>query len=148
MKKVIFLFIGIISFGTASAQTINADLIPPVVKNKMKEKYPDAKGLYWRESGPGFVEANFTINKQKCNAIFVTTGAWVSTDFTITKEEFPEAAYDYLTKVANAEKVTRYYRSESKAKGTQYSADAKKDGTAYTFLFDKEGKLVMRGLRD
>ncbi len=140
--------LSVFSFGTLAAQTINADLVPSVVKNKMQEKYPEAKGLYWRESAPGFVEANFSINKQKCNAIFVTTGAWVSTDFTITKEEFPQAASEYLANGSLADKVTRYYRSESKAKGTQYSADAKKDGTAFTFLFDKEGKLVMRGLKD
>ncbi|MEO5675733.1 MAG: hypothetical protein ABIQ74_13905 [Chitinophagales bacterium] len=148
MRTIIFLLVTVFTFGMASAQTINADLVPSVVKNKMQEKYPEARGLYWRESGPGFVEANFTINKQKCNALFVTTGAWVSTDFTITREEFPQAASDYLNKEVSADKVTRYYRSESKAKGTQYSADAKKGGTAYTFLFDKEGKLVMKGLRD
>lgn len=135
-------------FGIISAQTINADLIPEVVKNKMQTKYPEAKGLYWRESAPGFVEANFSLNKQKCNAIFVTTGAWVSTDFTITKEEFPQAASDYLIGVAYADKVTRYYRSESKAKGTQYSADAKINGTMYTFIFDQDGKIVMRGVKD
>lgn len=148
MRKIIILFVSIFSFGIVSAQTINADLVPDVVKQKMKDKYPEAKGLYWRASGPGFVEANFTVNKQKCNAIFVTTGAWVSTDFTILQTEFPQAASDYLTNVAFADKVIRYYRTESKAKGTQYSADAKKDGTIYTFIFDKDGKIVMRGVKD
>lgn len=148
MRNIIILFISIFSFGVASAQTINADLVPDVVKNKMQTKYPEARGLYWRESGPGFVEANFNLNKQKCNAIFVTTGAWVSTDFTITQDSFPKAASDYLMNVAFADKVTRYYRSESKAKGIQYSADAKKDGTIYTFIFDQDGKFVMRGLKD
>jgi hypothetical protein len=148
MRKIIILFVSIFSFGIASAQTINADLVPAVVKNKMQVKYPEARGLYWRESAPGFVEANFSLNKQKCNAIFVTTGAWVSTDFTIAQAEFPQAASDYLTNVAFADKVIHYYRSESKAKGIQYSADAKKDGTTYTFIFDKDGKIVMRGVKD
>jgi hypothetical protein len=148
MKKAFIFILTVFTFGVSYAQTINADLVPAVVKNKMQEKYPEAKGLYWRESAPGFVEANFTLNKQKCNAIFVTTGAWVSTDFTITPEEFPKSAQDYLATASVADKVMRYYRSESKAKGTQYSADAKKDGTAYTFLFDKDGKIVMRGLKD
>lgn len=148
MKKPLILLLSIFSFGIVSAQTINADLVPAVVKQKMQDKYPEARGLYWRESGPGFVEANFSLNKQKCNAIFVTTGAWVSTDFTITQDSFPKAASDYLTGVAYADKVIRYYRSESKAKGTQYSADAKVNGTMYTFIFDQDGKIVMRGVKD
>jgi len=148
MRTIIILFISIFSFGIVSAQTINADLVPDVVKNKMQTKYPEARGLYWRESGPGFVEANFSLNKQKCNAIFVTTGAWVSTDFTIAQSEFPQAASDYLKNVAFADKVIRYYRSESKAKGIQYSADAKKDGITYSFIFDQDGKIVMRGVKD
>src|ERR1043165_6399643 len=109
MKKVIILLVSVFFSGYVSAQTMNADHVPAIVKNKMQEKYPQANGLSWRESAPGFVEANFTLNKQKCNAIFATTGTWVSTELTIMKEEFPQAASDYLTTVALTDKVTRYY---------------------------------------
>ncbi|MEO6168026.1 MAG: hypothetical protein ABIO46_13465 [Chitinophagales bacterium] len=145
MRKIIS-FALLLSFASfASAQTINASLVPQVVKNKMQEKYPEAKGLYWRQSDAGFVEANFTDDGKKCNTIFLTTGGWVSTDCEITAEEFPAAATTYLSDPKNADKVTKYYQSDTKAKGKQFSADVKKAGKSLQYIFDGEGNLIMKG---
>ena len=145
MKKIIAIVALVVLTNYVSAQTINASLVPQVVKNKMQEKYPAAKGVYWKQSDAGFIEANFSDNGKKCNAIFLTTGGWVSTDCEITAEEFPAAASSYLSNPANADKVTKYYASDTKAKGRQYSADVKKDGKAMQFIIDGEGNLIMKG---
>lgn len=145
MKKIIALALLVSFVSFASAQTINASLVPEVVKKKMQEKYPEAKGLYWKQSDAGFVEANFTNDGRKCNAIFLTTGGWVSTDCEITAEEFPAAATAYLNDPKNADKVTKYYQSDTKAKGKQFSADVKNDGKSLQYIFDGEGNLIMKG---
>lgn len=145
MKKLVALALLVSFVSFASAQTINASLVPEAVKNKMKEKYPEAKGLYWRQSDAGFVEANFSNDGRKCNAIFLTTGGWVSTDCEITAEEFPAAAITYLNDPKNADKVSKYYQSDTKAKGKQFSADVKKGGQALQFIFDADGNLIMKG---
>jgi len=145
MKKLIVICFLLGSAFTVSAQTINASVVPQVVKNKMQEKYPEAKGILWKQSDPGFVEVNFTNEGRKCNAIFLASGGWVSTDCEITVEEFPAAAKTYLDDPKNADKVTKYYQSDTKAKGKQYSADVKKGGKAMQFVFDKDGNLIMKG---
>ena len=47
--------------------------------------------------------------------------------------------------VPNADKVMKYYQSDTKAKGKQYSADVKKDGQSLQLIFDKDGTLIMKG---
>ena len=148
MKKILLITLSIFSIGIVSAQTSNTNVVPAAAKSKMSTMYPAAKGVSWSQSAKGSFESAFTLNKQQCTATFANTGEWVSTDFTITKAEFPQAASTYLTNVGYTENVTRYYRTESKAQGTQYSADAKINGTMYTFIFDQDGNLVMRGLKD
>ena len=89
MKKIIA-FVFLMSFAAITfAQTINASLVPEVVKTKLQEKYPDSKIFYWRQSAAGFIEANFTNDGKKCNPLFVTTGSWVSTDCEKYFEQFP-----------------------------------------------------------
>lgn len=148
MKNLIVFSFLVITVSFASAQTINSSIVPDVVKNKMKQKYPEAKGLVWKQSVAGFVEASFNNEGRKCTAIFLASGGWVSTDCEITAEEFPAAAKTYLNDPKNADKVTKYYKSDTKAKGLQYSADGKKNGKALQFVFDTTGNLIMKGPRD
>ena len=145
MKKIFAFTFLILSAAIASAQTINASLVPEVVKNKMKEMYPGVKGLYWKQSDAGFVEANFSKDGKKCTTLFVTTGAWVSTDCEITAEQLPVNAKAYLDDPNHADKVTRYFESDTKAKGKQFSADIRKDGQSLQVIFDSEGNLIMKG---
>lgn len=133
---------------TYSQTAINPANIPAVLKDKMNESYPEAKGIYWEQPMPGFIDANFTLDKKKCTATFTPSGAWVSTDFEIDATTFPDSAVHYLMNKEGATKITRYYRNESKAKGIQYSADAKVDGKTFQYIFDKEGGLIMKAKKD
>ena len=147
MKKILAVLLIVLIGRSASAQqTISEQYIPDVVKNKVKEMYPDAKGVYYKQPIPQFLDAYFSLNKKKCNATFLVSGAWVSTDFEITQEEFPDSASLYLT--SHSDKVLKYYRSESKAKGLQYSADAKTNGEVMQFIFDEHGNYLMKGPKD
>ncbi|HYV94887.1 MAG TPA: hypothetical protein VE978_24140 [Chitinophagales bacterium] len=147
MKKYVLIFLSVLGvLSTSAQQAISDQYIPDILKNKMATMYPDAKGIYWKQPMPGFMDAYFSINKHKCNATFQVTGAWVSTDFEIDPADFPDTASQYLTQ--HVDKVSRYYRSESKAKGIQYSADAKVGGEVLQFIFDKEGHYLMKGPRD
>lgn len=143
MKTIIVMLLSTLVFSGASAQAVSEQYVPDILKNKMKEMYPTAKGTYWKQPMPGFMDAFFSIDKKKCNATFLVSGAWVSTDFEITAEEFPATASQYLS--THADKVTKYYRSETKAKGTQYSADGKVGSEVLQFIFDKDGNFLMKG---
>ncbi|MBS1658468.1 MAG: hypothetical protein JST18_10295 [Bacteroidetes bacterium] len=146
MKHLLLIFISFITISSAGAQAISEQYIPEIVKKKVAEMYPEAKGVYWKQPMPGFLDAYFTLNKRKCNATYQVSGAWVSTEFEVPVEEFPDSAKQYLA--AHTTKVTRYYRSESKAKGVQYAADAKEGNSVMQFIFTKEGGYLMKGPRD
>lgn len=149
MKKLFGFILLSLLFSYSFAQTAIAPAnVPEILKEKMKEKYPDAKGLYWEQPMPGFVDANFTIDKKQCTATFTPSGSWVSTDFEIDGATFPDSATNYLMHKEGVTKITRYYRNESKAKGVQFSADAKKDGKTFQYIFNKEGRLIMKGKKD
>jgi hypothetical protein len=146
MKHLLFILISFITISSAGAQAISEQYIPEIVKKKVAEMYPEAKGVYYKQPMPGFLDVYFTLNKKKCNATYQVSGAWVSTEFEVTAEEFPDSARSYLA--ANTTKVMRYYRSESKAKGIQYAADAKANDQVMQFIFTKEGGYLMKGPRD
>jgi hypothetical protein len=146
MKSLLLLLGLLMAAATMWAQAISEQYIPEVLIKKMEEMYPAAKGTYWKQPMPGFMDAYFTLNKKKCNATFQAGGAWISTEFEVEPQEFPETARQYLA--VNSSKVTRYYRSESKAKGTQYAADAKTENGIMQFIFTSEGSYLMKGTRD
>lgn len=146
MKSIFTVLSLLIAVSATSAQAISEQYIPEIVKKKVAEMYPEAKGVYWKQPMPGFLDAYFTLNKRKCNATYQVSGAWVSTEFEVPVEEFPDSAKQYLA--AHTTKVTRYYRSESKAKGVQYAADAKEGNSVMQFIFTKEGGYLMKGPRD
>ena len=149
MKNIIIILIGLFAVSNTFAQaTISEQYVPAILKDKMKEMYPEAKGVYWKQPMPGFMDSYFTLNKMKCTCTFAVSGAWVSTDIEILETEFPPAAMDYLNNTAKADKISRLYRVETKAKGTQYAADAKVAGDAMQYVFDKDGALIMKGPRD
>ena len=146
MKQLLILLISFVAITSANAQAISEQYVPEILKKKMVEMYPEAKGTYWKQPMPGFMDAYFSLNKRKCNATFQVSGAWVSTDFEIPVEEFPDSAKQYLA--SHTDKILKYYKSESKSKGTQYSADAKTSDQVMQFIFNKDGSYVMKGPRD
>ncbi|MFI5135004.1 MAG: hypothetical protein ACHQD9_04035 [Chitinophagales bacterium] len=146
LKSIFASFVLLIVVASASAQVISEQYVPDILKKKMTDMYPEAKGTYWKQPMPGFMDAYFSLNKRKCNATFQVSGAWVSTDFEIPAEEFPDSAKQYLT--AHTDKVLKYYRSESKSKGLQFSADGKINGEVMQFIFNKDGSYLMKGPRD
>ena len=146
MKQLLILLISFVAITSANAQAISEQYVPEILKKKMVEMYPEAKGTYWKQPMPGFMDAYFNLNKRKCNATFQVSGAWVSTDFEIPVEEFPDSAKQYLA--SHTDKILKYYKSESKSKGTQYSADAKTSDQVMQFIFNKDGSYVMKGPRD
>jgi len=146
MKKYLLILVSFFAIASVSAQAISDQYIPDIVKKKVIEMYPEAKGIYWKQPMPGFLDAYFTLNKKKCNATYQVSGAWVSTDFEIPVEEFPDSAKQYLS--VHTDKILKYYRSESKSKGTLYSADAKTNDQVMQFIFSKDGSFLMKGPRD
>jgi len=146
VKQLLILLISFVAITSANAQAISEQYVPEILKKKMVEMYPEAKGTYWKQPMPGFMDAYFSLNKRKCNATFQVSGAWVSTDFEIPVEEFPDSAKQYLA--SHTDKILKYYKSESKSKGTQYSADAKTSDQVMQFIFNKDGSYVMKGPRD
>ena len=146
MKKYVLLLLSFFAVVSVSAQAISEQYIPEIVKKKVVEMYPEAKGTYYKQPMPGFLDAYFSLNKKKCNATYQVSGAWVSTDFEISPEEFPDSAKQYLA--IHSDKILKYYRSESKSKGLQYSADAKVNDQTLQFIFSKNGDFLLKGPRD
>lgn len=127
-------------------QTISEQYVPEIVKAKLRKMYPEAKGVYWRQPMPGFLDAYFVLNKKKANATFQVGGDWVSTEFEIDSMELPDTIRHYLSR--NTEKITRCYLVKTKASGKQYAADARQNGEHLSFVFDSTGYLIMKGPRD
>ncbi|MCS6991681.1 MAG: PepSY-like domain-containing protein [Chitinophagales bacterium] len=127
-------------------QTISEQYIPEIVKQKFYNMYPEAKGAYWKQPMPGFLDVYFVYHKKKANATFLVSGDWVSTEFEIDIVELPATVRQYLD--SQADKITRCYLVKTKASGTQYAADARAGGEYLSFVFDSTGNLIMKGPRD
>lgn len=98
MNKVFFI-IGIVATLLLSANNISAQIrkIPAEVTDSFNEKYPDAKGVEWRDKLTGF-SATFNLDNTTYLASFSNKGAWENTEHEIQQDELPSAVSDGLEK--------------------------------------------------
>jgi hypothetical protein len=103
MKRIFFIT-GIVATLLLSSSTLSAQIrkIPAEVTDSFNGKYPDAKGVEWRDRLTGF-SATFTLDNTTYLASFDNKGEWQNTEHEIQQEELPSAVTDGLEKSKYAE---------------------------------------------
>jgi hypothetical protein len=71
--------------------------IPPEVTQALKDKYPDADHISWKDKLTVFA-ANFDMDSEKYEARFSGKGEWKSTEKEIAETELPEPVKDGFDK--------------------------------------------------
>src|SRR6185436_11600846 len=97
MKKIsALLLFSFFTFHFSSAQMVDPKYVPESVKKKFEIKFPDVTGVSWTQDEPGFINANFSLDKHRVLAMFVTNGGWISTETTLKETEFPTEAISWI----------------------------------------------------
>jgi len=139
MKKVILIVASIFIF---SAFVFAAK--PPVkVQKAFDAKFPDATNVKWQKENSKEWEAEFTVNRVKTSAIFMTKGDWVEMESQINVSEVPEAVTEAIKKLHPKSEITAAYKIESAKHGTKYEADVK-TGKKKAEVFLKEDGTTLK----
>lgn len=94
MKKLVFLFISSLILIGAHAQFRK---IPGVVTDSFKVKYPNAKGVSWKDRTTSF-QASFTLGNDDYVAKYNSKGEWQQSEKKIKEEDIPAPVKDGLSK--------------------------------------------------
>ena len=98
MKKVFlvsFLFVAMIFLANNSFAQIRK--IPAEVTEALKQKYPDANNVSWKDKLTVF-SASFELNNEKYEARFTDKGEWKNTEKEISQNDLPGEIKDGLSK--------------------------------------------------
>ncbi len=141
MKKTICLMI---LFAAAFTSFSQLRKVPSEVTNAMKEKYPDAQNVEWKDKLT-FFEASFTLDGTEMTADFSNKGEWQETDKKMDFNDLPAAVKDGFQKSKFADwtpgSVTKIEKND---KSIQYKVYAEKSSIIQKkFLyFNQEGQLI------
>jgi hypothetical protein len=117
--------------------------IPAEVTEALKQKYPDASNVTWKDKLTAF-SAGFEINNEKYEARFTDKGEWKNTDKEITESDLPVEVKDGLSKSKYADwglkSVTHIDLPDNKV---HYRIQvAKSNVQKKNLLFTSEGQLL------
>jgi hypothetical protein len=117
--------------------------IPAEVTQALKEKYPDADNVSWKDKLTLF-SASFELNSEKFEARFTDKGEWKSTEKEISESELPGEVKDGFEKSKYADWQLKYvYLIEMPDNEIQYRIQvAKNDIQKKNLLFNNDGKLL------
>jgi len=140
MKKLIFVSLLFISIIPSFAQIRK---IPAEVTQALKDKYPNADNVSWKDRITVFA-AVFEMNNEKYEARFTDKGVWRSTEKEISESEIPEEVKDGFDKSKYADwEIKNAYLIELPDGATQYRIlVAKSDIQKKNLLFNSDGKLL------
>ncbi len=117
--------------------------IPSEVTEALKQKYPDAENISWKDKLSVFV-ASFDLNNEKFEVRFNDKGEWKSTEKEISETDLPGDVKDGFEKSKYADWETKYtFLIELPGDETQYRIQvAKNDIQKKNLLFNSDGKLL------
>lgn len=117
--------------------------IPAVVTDALKDKYPAARGVEWKDKLTAF-QADFKLNGDSYQARFNSTGEWLETEKNISEDKLPTFVKDGFEKSKYTEWEKKEFSYLEKKEGDElYRILVKKSDLEKKYLFfDKKGKLI------
>jgi hypothetical protein len=117
--------------------------VPGVVTDALKEKYPEASNVSWKDKISVFV-ASFEFNSEKIEARFTEKGEWRSTEKEIQKDALPQNVKDGWEKSKYADwELSSIFSIELPDDVMQYRLQvSKNDIQKKNLLFNSDGKLL------
>lgn len=144
MKKPLIVFLSMILMALAVIPSFaQIRKIPSDVTEALKEKYPDAENVSWKDKLSVFA-ASFEMNNEKYEARFTDKGEWKSTEKQISETELPDQVKVGIEKSKYADWEMKYaYFIELPQEETQYRIQvAKNNVQKKNLVFDSDGKLL------
>ncbi len=148
MKKLIF---GSLLFALTFLLTVPSFAqirkIPAEVTQALKDKYPNADNVSWKDKLTAFA-AIFEMNNEKYEARFTDKGVWKSTEKQIEENDLPAEIKDGFGKSKYADwELKNIYLIQLPEDATQYRIlVAKSDIQKKNLLFNSDGKLLKDNL--
>ena len=117
--------------------------IPSEVTEALKQKYPDAEKVSWKDKLSVFA-ASFEVNNEKYEARFTDKGEWKSTEKEINETDLPGDVKDGFEKSKYADwELKNTFLIELPGNETQYRIQvAKNDIQKKNLLFNNDGQLL------
>jgi len=144
MKKYVIAFLILILASFAIVPSFaQIRKIPSEVTEALKQKYPDAENVSWKDKLSVFA-ASFEMDNEKYEARFNDKGEWKSTEKEISEADLPGDVKDGFEKSKYADwELKNTFLIELPGNETQYRIQvAKNDIQKKNLLFNNDGQLL------
>jgi len=145
MRRVLLSFVLLIN-GVLGAQT--KELVPPLEVQKAFEKeFPKVKPMWSKvyrgeEKTELNYDADFTLNDINMTAVYNSVGVFKTLEATITLQEVPAKAINYLKRNYPNNKITEVLKVMTNTNKITYEVGMEIEGKLSDAVFDKQGDLL------
>lgn len=140
MKNYVFALVTVLG-STASlfAQENHDKRVVPTKEaiNGFEKNFPGAAKVKWEQEKNNY-EVNFIQKGKDMSALLSRSGVLVESEMSITKEQLPAAALDYIAKNFKGQKIKEAAKITSSEKIVTYEAEVNKTD----LIFDAQGKFI------
>ena len=143
-----FLPITLLLSGTAFAQIITANHVPPGVKESFQVKFPAIKRAQWKFKSDRNYEAEFALKGTEIAAKFDSSGKWLETESAAFRSEVPAAVYDTIFKLFKHYKIVEIqtvYRWNEEGMLWELHLDSAKE--IVKVQFDSNGQIINKSIK-
>jgi len=107
------LLIMLLLFGTALAQVLTVNEVPPVVKNSFRNRFPGVKRVEWKFKYNRNYEAGFMLKGKEIAVKFDSTGKWLETESAASRASVPSEVLDTIAQHFKGYKVVEIQTVQS-----------------------------------
>lgn len=120
---------------SAAAQTVSESEVPAVIRNSVKNEYPNIKVQEWRKDGNRY-EVEYAINGVGACLVYDKSGSYIESEKKIGFQEIPHSIQQYVAAKMAGQKISEASRIVTAVGNMYYEVVI--DGKAQ--YFDPQGK--------
>ncbi len=146
MKNILFLLVALfVTGGVATAQKLTVDKVPAEVRQAFMKKFPTVYNYTWEMEDQNY-EVSFKLDGKEASANFDATGAWLESEFEMSKSDLPQAITDAIQRDFPDFKTEEAVKGETPEKGTFFEVKVEKSEEEYEATYSESGTLLEKKL--
>jgi len=153
MKKVLILFLGVISISSCTKDSLTPNAVnqavlktataPNAVKSALKQSFPNATNTSWTQVSAKALQASFTSNSTNQMATFTTQGQMMYSHTVVATSNLPVAIKNYLdTNYKGYVIIKAGSKTNNSTVVTGYVVEFLLNGLVYEIRFDALGNFL------
>lgn len=124
--------------------------VPSAVVQNFQDLYPSATNIAWEKTDNGLFEAEFKVDGQTFEAVFLPNGNWMHTGVDINSSELPSLITSRVEEIYNNASILEASKLSLPDGSSQYELELKEAGVNIEVVFYEDGGIhrQVKGIKE